>query len=168
MIQIDLLINSLPIELNKPYPKLIKSGKLKKVSFLLRKQMKLKEDESVYWVKNPSIDCFHSEFAMYPPIGVPNLRAEQMFGTSAYFYFNKKDVLIRISFQLIQNTFLAKNALQLFRSICGKSYGVPKAYGDVNGFIKFTEWEDNDSELITELSDSGKHFYIHWFLKQDS
>lgn len=161
MIDLDLVINTLPIELNKSYSNLIESGRLKKVSFFMRRLMNPEKGESVYWVKNPSIKCFNSEFEMYPSIGVPNLKADQMFGTSAYFYI-KNGVLHKISFQLIQNKFFARNGLQLFRSICGKLHGVPTAYGDVDGFSKFAGWEDNNSKLITELSDCGNHFFIHW------
>lgn len=165
MISIDLRINSLPIELNRPYSKLIRSGKIKKIGFLAKKALKIDKGQTVYWVKNPTIDCFNSEFSIYPPIGVPGIAPKQMFGTSAYFYFNKSEVLIRVSFQLIDNPVLAKNGLQLFRNICGKTYHVRRTYGSVDDFIKIAEWEEIDCKLITELSDCGRHFYVHWFVK---
>ena len=164
MLDLDLVVNSIPISLNKSYLKIIETKKLKKVGYLLKKQMKLEKDESAYWVKNPSIKCFNSDFKLYPTIGISNINARQMFGTSAYFYF-KNDLLIKVSFQLIQNQFFAEKGLQLFRSICGKIYGIPKVYGNVNDVNKFAEWEDDNSILITELSDCSKHFYVHWILK---
>jgi len=169
MFDLDLQINDYQVKLgNDINIDIIKGVGLKKVGFFYKMFIKINEGENVYWAKNCDISCFGHEFILFP---MTNLRTEdfrimskldRICGTTAFLFY-KNNILNRLILQCIHSEYWAEKKLDEFREKCEKHFGSP----EMKLIDLFAFWEDNDSQIISELSKSGKHSYIHWKIVHD-
>ncbi|HNU75224.1 MAG TPA: hypothetical protein PKM95_10270, partial [Deltaproteobacteria bacterium] len=79
---------------------------------------------------------------------------EMMFGTSAYLWF-EEDILIRLTFQIIQNKMIAEIALKKLEEKLNELIGATTTSEQ-----PFITWETDNQKLVIEYP-QRMHGYIH-------
>lgn len=153
---LKLRINDYPIVLNKELNEAeLKDRNFKKAGFFDRLLIKANKDEIIWWAKNCDLKYLNDDFQnSIQPILDIKAGAEVMFGTSAYLWF-KKNKLMRLTFQIIQNKMAAEIALKKLEEKLIEFIG-----NSTSSERPFITWEAENQKFTIEYPQQV-HGYIH-------
>jgi hypothetical protein len=154
--KLNLRINDCPINLGKELNKAeLKKYNFKKAGFFDRLLIKPNQDQIIWWAKNCSLRYLDDNFqnAIHPMLDT-KAGTEMMIGTSAYLWF-EEDILIRLTFQIIQNKMIAEIALKKLEEKLNELIGAPTTSEQ-----PFITWETDNQKLVIEYP-QRMHGYIH-------
>jgi hypothetical protein len=155
MLNLDLIINYIEINLGeKLNQNIIEEAKLKKLGFLSSIFLRKPWGTIIYWAQNCHIKCLDSEIELIPRLEVSD--GPLIFGTSAFLY-TANGVIYKIVYQLLDNKDIAIPEYDLFFKVCTDIYGEP-----VKRHEKLCIWEDEQSSIISELSENKKNYFVYW------
>ena len=113
--KLNLRVNDYTVILNEKLNEAeLRQHDIKKAGFFENLMIKPSSDEVVFWAKNCNLKYLNDDFEnAISPILDANAGANIMFGTTAYLWF-KENILLKFTFQIIQNELAAKINLENF------------------------------------------------------
>ena len=171
---IDLRANDFRLWLGMPFNSSeLSSAQFSKVGFFTGLALpKIKQSgDTVYWAKNPTINCFDDATSVIP--NMPRTKDTDLIcGTSVFLYFNGGHLRLVLA-QVIMSFIWAQTFMDEFRQAAVKSLGdagcenlvsVPTHKGSsIQNQIQLTcTWRDGKEFLISKLSPVGDNAYVMW------
>ena len=155
--KLNLRVNDYTVILNEKLNEAeLRQHDIKKAGFFENLMIKPSSDEVVFWAKNCNLKYLNDDFEnAISPILDANAGANIMFGTTAYLWF-KENILLKFTFQIIQNELAAKINLENFEKKLIKFIGSPIPSDNI-----FKIWETENQKLILEFPHNIQHGYIH-------
>ena len=119
----------------------------------------------IYFAKNiPIVLLYNEDYEQEGIYLLPELDissgADLMCGTTIFLFLDNKEVIRMITAQLINNEYKASICWNDCSTYCTKEFGNSIT---VSELIEY--WEDEESIVVSELSNSRLNFYVHWRLK---
>ncbi len=157
MLNLNLTVNYIEINLGERINQnIVEEAKLKKLGFLSSIFLRKTRGNIIYWAQNCHIGSLNSEIVLIPRLKPTD--GPFMFGTSAYLY-TANGIIYKIVYQLLDNKDIAISEYNLFLKACSDIYGEP-----AKGHEKLCIWEDEQSSIISELSENEKNHFVYWIL----